>query len=167
MQAHPQIRPLIWQCKLLLRSASLLVPKSQRAEWYREWYGEIWHWLHFLAESGRLNSHTSMELARHCWGAFPDAAFHRFSQKKVVRAFDEVPRTARFCLGAVVSFLVFLVLITGLAPTIRSGFKPLPFHQPDRLAYLSMHGSFTKYDEGNGLCAAKQRRWWRPIPGIL
>lgn len=149
MQAHPQIRPLIWQCKLLLRTASLLVPKPQRAEWYREWFGEVWHWLHFLAESGRLNSHTSMELARHCWGAFPDAAFHRFSQKRVVRAFDEVPRTARFCLGAIFFVLVFLVLITGLAPTIRSGFKPLPFHQPDRLAYLAMHGAFTKYDEEN------------------
>ena len=149
MRANPQIRPLIWQCKLLLRSASLLVPKPQRAEWYGEWYGEIWHWLHFLAESGRLNSHTSMELARHCWGAFPDAAFHRFSQKKVVRAFDEAPRTARFCLGAIFFVLIFLVLVTGLAPTIRSGFKPLPFHEPDHLAYLAMHGSFTKYDEEN------------------
>jgi hypothetical protein len=154
VQPHSQIRPLIWQCKLLLRTASLLVPKSQRAEWYQEWYGEIWHWLHFLAESGRLNSHTSMELARHCWGAFPDAAFHRFSQKKVIRAFDEVPRTARFCLGSVFFVLVFLVLITGLAPTIRSGFKPLPFHQPDRLAYLAMHGGFTKYDEENLFRAA-------------
>jgi len=156
VQANPQIRPLIWQCKLLLRSASLLVPKAQRGEWYREWYGEIWHWLHFLAESGRLNSHTSMELARHCWGAFPDAAFHRFSQKKVVRAFDEVPRTARFCLGSIFFVLVFLVLVTGLAPTIRSGFKPLPFQQPDRLAYLAMHGSFTKYDEENLFRAAAQ-----------
>ncbi|HET8890336.1 MAG TPA: ABC transporter permease [Candidatus Angelobacter sp.] len=156
MQAHPQIRLLIWQCKLLLRTASLLVPKPQRAEWYREWFGEVWHWLHFLAESGRLNSHTSMQLARHCWGAFPDAAFHRFSQKKVVRAFDEVPRTARFCLGTVFFALVFLVLVTGLAPTIRSGFKPLPFHQPDRLAYLAMHGSFTKYDEENLFRATAQ-----------
>ncbi|MFI5105075.1 MAG: ABC transporter permease, partial [Terriglobales bacterium] len=132
-----------------MRTASLLVPRPQRAQWYQEWYGEVWHWLHFLAESGRLNAQTSMELARHCWGAFPDAAWHRFSQKKVVRAFEEVPRTARFCLGATFAALVFLVLVTGLAPTIRSGFKPLPFPQPDRLAYLSLHGSYTKYDEEN------------------
>ena len=147
MQPHPQIRALVWQCKFLLRTASLLVPKQQRAEWYREWYGEAWHWLHFLAESGRLNSQTSMELARHCWGAFPDAAWHRFSQKKVVRAFEDVPRSARFCLGAILGALVFLVLVTGLAPTIRSGFKPLPFRQPDRLAYLSLRGGFLKHDE--------------------
>ncbi|MGZ7084296.1 MAG: ABC transporter permease [Candidatus Angelobacter sp.] len=149
MEPNPQIRLLIWQCKFLLRSASLLVPKSQRAAWYQEWYGEIWHWLHFLAESGRLNSNTSMELTRHCWGAFPDAAFHRFDHKKVSRAFDETPRTARFCLSAIFLAVVTVILITGLAPTIRSGFKPLPFHDPDRLAYLSMHGSFTKYDEEN------------------
>ena len=156
MQPHPQIRPLIWPCRFLLRTASLLVPKRQRAEWYQEWYGEAWHWLHFLAESGRLNSQTSMELARHCWGAFPDAAWHRFNQKQVVRSFDEVPRTARFCLGAIFAALIFLVLVTGLAPTIRSGFKPLPFRQPDRLAYLSLNGGFTKYDEENLFRAAGQ-----------
>ena len=97
-----------------------------------------------------------MELARRCWGAFPDAAWHRFNQKQVVRSFDEVPRTARFCLGAVFSALVFLVLVTGLAPTIRSGLKPLPFREPDRLAYISLHGSFTKYDEANLFRAAGQ-----------
>ena len=149
MQADPQIRVLIWQCKFLLRTASWLVPKTQRAEWYQEWYAEVWHWLHFLAESGRLNSQTSIELARHCWGAFPDAAWHRFNQKKVVRALDLVPRTARFCLSAILGALVLVVLVTGFAPTIRSGFKPLPFRQPDRLAYLSLNGSFTKYDEAN------------------
>jgi hypothetical protein len=149
VQPHPQIRFLSWQCKFLLRSASLLVPQPQRADWYQEWYGEVWHWLHFLAESGRLNSYTSMELTRHCWGAFPDAAWHRFDHTKVTRTLDERPRTARFCLGIILFAVLFLVLVTGFAPTIRSGFKPLPFHNPDRLAYLSMHGSFTKYDEAN------------------
>lgn len=97
-----------------------------------------------------------MELARHCWGAFPDAAWHRFDQKRVLRAFDEVPRTARFCLGVVLFALIFLVLVTGLAPTIRSGLKPLPFREPDRLAYLSLHGSSTMYDEGTLFRAAGQ-----------
>ena len=96
MKPHPQIRFLIWQCKFLLRGASLLVPKAERAAWYQEWFGEIWHWLHFLAESGRLNSHTSMELTRHCWGAFPDAAFHRFDHKKVTRVLDDKGAVRRY-----------------------------------------------------------------------
>jgi len=126
VKPNPQIRLLVWQCKFLLRSASLLVPKAQRAAWYQEWYGEIWHWLHFLAESGRLNSHTTMELTRHCWGAFPDAAFHRFDHKKVTRVLDEEPRSARFCLSAILIAVLGLILVTGFAPTIRAGFKPLP-----------------------------------------
>ncbi|HEV7520052.1 MAG TPA: hypothetical protein VGP89_03070, partial [Candidatus Angelobacter sp.] len=109
MNPNPQIRPLIWECKFLLRGASWLVPKQQRAAWYQEWFGESWHWLHFLAESGRLNSHTSRELARHCWGAFPDAAWHRFDHKKVSRAFDETPRTARFCLSAILFSVLALI----------------------------------------------------------
>jgi hypothetical protein len=147
VQPHPQIRPLIWQCKFLLRAASLLVPKPQRAQWYQEWYGEVWHWLHFLAESGRLNSQTFMELARHCWGAFPDAAWHRFDQKKTLRIFNVVPRSPRFCLTVIGGLFIFLFLVTGLAPTIRSGFSPLPFVNPDRLAYLSFHAGFSNYDE--------------------
>jgi hypothetical protein len=156
VQAHPQIRALIWQCKFLLRTASLLVPRPQRAEWYQQRYGETWHWLHFLAESGRLNSHTSIELARHCREAFADAAWHRFDRKKTLRAFNEVPRTARFCLSSILGALVFVLLVTGFAPTIRSGFKRLPFPEPDRLAYLSLRGSFTKFDEANLFRATSQ-----------
>ncbi len=147
MQPEPQIRGLMWQCNVILRTASLLVPKAARAGWYQEWYGEIWHWLHFLAESDRLTRQSALELLRHCWGAFPDAAWHRFDQKKTVRAFEEVPRSARFCLGAIGGALVFLILATGLAPTIRSGFSPLPFPQPGRLAYLSFQSGFSQYDE--------------------
>src|SRR6185437_14242896 len=90
---------------------------------------------------------SSMELMRHCWGAFPDAAWHRFDQKKTVKTFEEAPRSARFCLGAIGVAFVFLVLVTGFAPTIRSAFRPLPFHQPGRLAYLSFQSGFTQYDE--------------------
>jgi hypothetical protein len=149
VRANPQIRAVMWQCTLLLRAASLLVPKPSRAAWYGEWYAEIWHWLHFLAESGRLNTQAVLEILRHCWGAFPDAAWHRFDEKKTLRAFDEVPRSARFCLGAIAGAFIFLFLVTGLAPTIRSGFRPLPFYQPNRLAYLSFQGNFSQYDEGN------------------
>ena len=137
----------MWQCTVVLRAASLLVPKPERAAWYQEWYGEIWHWLHFLAESDRLTAQSVLELLRHCWGAFPDAAWHRFDQKKTMRLFEEVPRSARFCLAAIGTAFVFLVLITGLAPTIRAGFRPLPFQQPGQLAYLSFQSNYAQNDE--------------------
>jgi hypothetical protein len=147
MQPNPQIRSLIWQSTFLLRAASLLVPKQQRASWYGEWHGEVWHWLHFLAESGTLNQQTRLELARHCWAAFPDALWRRFDRKKTLRMFYDRSRTARFCLSVIACGFVFLVLATGFVPTIRSQFKPLPFAQPERLAYFSMQGYFSNFNE--------------------
>jgi hypothetical protein len=143
----------------LLRLASLLVPKAQRKGWYQEWYGEIWHWAHFLAESGRLNANSKLDLARHCWGAFPDATWHRFNQEKVHRSVREIPRSARFCLGSIWSLLLLLVLSTGLAPTIRRGFTPLPYYQPDRIAVLSFPDRDAYYPD-SGLFQAV-RRWSR------
>jgi MacB-like periplasmic core domain len=142
------IRGLIWQSTLLLRSASLLVPKGKRQEWYREWYAEVWHWAHFLHESGRLNSTTRLELARHCWGAFTDALWHRFNQERFMRALGEAPLSAKFCLSSVSLLFLFAILVSGFAPTVRSSFSPLPYYQPYRLVSLSFHGNFSHYHEG-------------------
>jgi hypothetical protein len=145
----PSIRGLIWQCTLLLRAASLLVPKAKRRDWYQEWYAEIWHWAHFLHESGRMSGAAKLELARHCWGAFPDAAWHRFNQDRFLRDVDEVPRSARFCLGAISAALLLVFLVSGLAPTIRSSLapRPLPYAQPERIAQVSFPGNFNRYRE--------------------
>jgi len=142
------IRGLIWQSTLLLRAASLLVPKAQRREWYREWYAEVWHWAHFLLESGHLNSKTRLELARHCWGAFADAAWHRYNQEQFMRALGEAPLSAKFCLTSISLLFFFAILVSGFAPTVRSAFSRLPFYQPDRVASLSFHGNFSHYHEG-------------------
>jgi hypothetical protein len=153
----PSIRGLIWQCTLLLRAASLLVPKSRRADWYREWQAEIWHWAHFLGESGRLNSHSKLELIRHCWGAFADAAWHRFDQERFMHAVNEWPRSARFCLTAVFACLVLAVLLTGFAPIIRSVFTGLPYYQPARVALLSFPDHYGPYPDAGLFTSAA--RW--------
>ena len=149
MKSAPAIRGLIWQCALLLRAASLLAPKAARKDWYQEWYAEIWHWAHFLYESGRLNTESKLELARHCWGAFPDAAWHRFEQERFRQTMEELPRSPRFCLGAISFVFVMAILISGLAPTIRSSVAPapLPYVQPDRVAQVSFPGNFNRYKD--------------------
>jgi MacB-like periplasmic core domain len=144
----PSIRGLIWQCTLLLRAASLLVPKPQRRDWYGEWQAEVWHWAHFLNESGRLNPHTKLELIQHCWGAFADAAWHRFDQDRFMRGWSDLRRSARFCLGSIFLCFALVLLVTGFAATLRSGFKKLPYYQPDRVATLSFHRNFTQYHDG-------------------
>jgi hypothetical protein len=85
------VKKLLWRCNQVLRLASWIVPRRQRAEWLREWEGEVWHWGHFLVESGRLSRRTEQDLMRHCWGAFADATWHRFNRIAVLSFFHEWP----------------------------------------------------------------------------
>jgi hypothetical protein len=148
VKSAPSVRGLVSGCTLLLRVASLLVPKPQRTDWYREWHAEIWHWAHFLVESGRLNPQTKTELIRHCCGAFADAAWHRFDQNRFMRGLEKIPRSARFALGSMFSVFLFVLLISGFAPTIRSGLSGLPFTQPKRLAVVSFPNLDSLYPDG-------------------
>ncbi|HEY6274536.1 MAG TPA: ABC transporter permease [Terriglobales bacterium] len=148
MKPASSIRGLIWQCAMVLRAAKWLVPKGQRQDWYREWYAEVWHWAHFLAESGRLDPGSKLDLARHCWGAFADAAWHRFDQARILRTMDQVPRSARFCLGSLFSLFVLALLLSGFAPTIRSGLRKLPYDHAERVALLHFDGYFAHYHDG-------------------
>lgn len=145
MESPRPIRGLLWQSRMLLRAASLLVPKAQRKEWFEEWNGEIWHWIHFLHESGRLSPASKLELAKHLWGAFNDAAWKRWNREHVLRLIHERPRNPRFCIYSIAILLLIVIIGSGFAPTIRVSLSPLPFHEPDRLAELSFHGSFIHY----------------------
>src|SRR5215471_690448 len=136
MKPSGPIRGLIRQCSWLLRIASVLVPKGQRKQWYEQWQNQVWHWAHFLHESGRLNSASKRELAKHLWGAFSDAFWHRFDREKVQRLVREVPRTPRFALLVIAGFLLALVVASGFLPTIRWALSAFPYKAPDRLVNL-------------------------------
>jgi hypothetical protein len=105
----PVPRRLLWSCWLVLRAASLIVPRQKRAEWFLEWHGEVWHWTHFLVESERLSARTEQELLRHCWGAFPDALWHRLNRTAVLDFLHNAPLSPGFCLIALVATLSVLV----------------------------------------------------------
>lgn len=157
MEASSPVRGLIWQARWLLRIASLLVPKSQRKAWYNERYTQAWHWIHFLHESRRLNVATRLEVAKHLCRAFADALWHRFDRAKVLKWMQEGPTTPRFCLAALGSLLLFVVVATGFAPTIRSSLARLPYRDPDHLAYLSLTNNFIHIHSDSIFLAAS--RW--------
>jgi len=126
------LKKLLWWCNHLLRLASWIVPRGQRVEWLREWEGEVWHWGHFLMESGRLSGRTEKDLLRDCWGAFADATWHRFNRVAVLSFVHEWPRTPRFCILAILAVLV--VLLAGDPASIFSGFiAPPPYADSDHL----------------------------------
>src|SRR5215468_1804144 len=126
MEPSAPIRGLIRQSSWLLRIASFLVPKTQRQDWYKRWSTQIWHWVHFLHESGRLNAATRLELAKHLWGAFSDALWHRFNRDKVLRLAHEPPPRPRFALGPLTALFPAVLRTTGLAPTMPGEFSRRP-----------------------------------------
>jgi hypothetical protein len=106
-----RVKRMLWWCHGILRLSSRIVPRNQRQDWLREWRGEVWHWAHFLYESGRLNERTTQELLRHCWGSFSDALWHRFNREKVVSFVHRSPLRPEFCIGMLL--LASLLLIAG------------------------------------------------------
>ena len=100
---------LLRSCRLVLRVASCIVPRRQRQEWFREWHGEVWHWTHFLVESERLSDRTKREVLQHCWGAFPDALWHRFNRVAVLEFRNAYPLTPGFCLLGCLAVLSALI----------------------------------------------------------
>lgn len=145
MEASRPIRGLIRVSSGVLWIASLLAPRARRKEWLEKRRAEMWHWIHFLHESGRLNYSTKREIARHLWRSFSDALWVRFNRDKAVRLSREVPRAPRFCLISLAAVLMIVVIASGFAPTIRGAFSRLPYKSPDRLAQLSFTGHFTHY----------------------
>ena len=57
----------------LLRAASLILPRGQRAEWRREWHGELWHVRQACAPTGGWSCQSELEIISFCLGAFQDA----------------------------------------------------------------------------------------------
>jgi len=108
MQEQIARRLLRW-CHLILNAASRIVPQRVRAEWLQKKRAHVWHWVHFLVESGRLTVETEQDLFRHCWGTFVDALWLRFDQAKVLSFLRSYPATPRFCIAG-----IFLTIVAGL-----------------------------------------------------
>lgn len=132
---------LLYACRWLLRLASWLVPAGKRQEWHRKRDTEVWHWIHFLAESDRLTPSTRIELLRHCWNAFPEALWERFDRTRTLQRMDSTVRSPGLCLGLLGGALLGAILLTGFAPAVRSMVR-LPYADPGTLFSVRPAGRF-------------------------
>ena len=128
-------------CRGLVWMASWLAPSAKRREWHSRRDKEIWHWVHFLAESGRLTPQARLEVVRSCWRAFPDALWQRFDRPRTFNRLDSILRSPAFCLGVLGSALIAVVLLTGFAPTVRSMVRS-PYPDPSTLFSVRPAGRF-------------------------
>ena len=135
--AERRLKRLLRWCNLILLCASWIVPLRLRADWRREWEAEVWHWGHFLLESGRLSVSTEQELLSRCWGAFADALWHRFNRAATLRSLQDFVRTARFCLLACLALLA-CVLIGRPTRAFHEMFRPAFGVGSDHLLTVSL-----------------------------
>jgi hypothetical protein len=95
----------------LLRSASLLVPSAQRAEWWREWYAELWQARREYAGTGKFSWASERAIAGFCLGAFQDAIYLRRIGQRL-----RTPLTMQF--GSVWQCLLLLAVMLGASFTL-------------------------------------------------
>jgi MacB-like periplasmic core domain len=124
--------------------ASWLVPRRQRREWRAVKTGQVWHWSHFLAESGQLNREKKLELARHCWDLFFVALWTRYEREGFLRRMDRVRRAPATCLAAIVLLLTTIIWAGGFIPLARSLFSSA-VSNPDRDCIISLDGKFRRF----------------------
>ncbi len=124
--------------------AGWLVPRAQRSEWRAARIGQVWHWCHFLAESGQLSRERKLELARYCWGLFSEAFWLRYEREVFLRRIDQVQRAPATCLTVIVFLLVVIVWVGGFIPLARSLFSSA-VSQPERVCIVSLNGKFRRF----------------------
>jgi len=109
--SFPWAHPLCYRG--LLRSAALLVPAGQRAEWLREWRGELWH-VQQACAGDDSNRQSERRILSFCLGAFPDALCLRRAarpQKPAAAAMDGTAHQCLLILGAVMAVSYGLALL--------------------------------------------------------
>lgn len=111
--------------RLLLATTSLLVPRSERDEWVREWCAE----LHYILERGVM-PRVSIAFAL---GAFPDALWIRRHSLRTGHWLE----SPRRCLALLAVFAGLSVTLALLLPQVRQDIFPPTYDGPEDLAMIS------------------------------
>jgi len=100
-------------CRGLIGVASRLVPRRLRSEWRARWDSGVRDWW-ILTERGELTGEAYGQMVGHCWSAFREAFWLRFS-KKQLRHWVRGP--AFLLVAAAVALLLTAVLTRGFVAT--------------------------------------------------
>jgi len=104
----------------LLRAASLLVPGRLRAEWRREWRGELWHVQQACERMSGTSWQGEREVASFCMGAFQDALCLRRSGKRGRFPFAQLHGAPSQCILILGTILAVSFTIAQLLPGVRA-----------------------------------------------
>ena len=92
---------------VLLRSAALFVPPSQREEWLAEWQSELWYLRHDAGSAMIFSARVNWSALQFCLGSFRDALW--------LRRHDPNPTYYRLWLQSPTVGIILLVIGAALA----------------------------------------------------
>jgi MacB-like protein len=134
-----RLRATLWRCRSIVRLASWLVPRASRRPWRSEQDRKLWHWCHFLAESGQLTPHNRLLIARHCWALFPEALWQRFDRDNVYAKSKRYLASPLSLVGCLTIGVLLLALTSGIVGAARTAFSP-PVPHPSQVVVIALDG---------------------------
>ena len=139
MRFPDPLRRTLWGCWSLIWLASWIVPQPKRRAWHRSRRNQVWHWAHFLAETGQLAGDHKIALARHCWDGFRDAWWLRFDRDTFLRRTGRMRGAPATCLTTLGTALLVALLASGSFSSLHSLLSSAIAH-PDQICIVSIDG---------------------------
>ncbi len=147
----------------VLRTASLLIPRNQRAEWWREWSSELWHVRQARTPHHGISWPAEREIAEFCLGAFQDARYLRAQSLSIPAAPKRLPRattmgSATQCTLLLAALIVISFGVALVLPGVRAEIRESRFHlSPDLVLIQSARAP----NESSPTISADQFRLWK------
>ncbi len=132
-------------CRLLLRTAALVVPRQSREEWAAEWEAELWHVLHSGCSISRDFAETQhagyVDPTAFCLGAFQDALWLRRNNSQSAPRRLARHGSPSMCLLSLATWAAAALLLGLCLPGARKAILPAPYPDPDDLVLISPGGA--------------------------
>jgi len=139
MRFPDPLRRTLWGCLSLVWLASWIVPRPGRRAWHNARRKQVWHWAHFLAETGQLTHDHKIVLAQHCWASFRDAWWLRFDRDRFLERAARIRGAPATCLATLGVALLAALLASGSFSTLHSMLSTAIAH-PDQICIVSIDG---------------------------
>jgi hypothetical protein len=123
-------------CLVMLRCASLIVPRAQRLDWWREWSAELWHVRDACTPVRGISWSAEREVAAFCLGAFQDARCLRTQSAPAAMPRVTVMGSASQCLLLLTGLIIASLSVAAILPGVREQFYQFRYHVPPGIVLI-------------------------------